>query len=237
MDLIFGYLAGLLTVINPCILPVLPVVLIAALNEHRYGVIALCFGLTIAFVSAGTVVSALGPALGIDDQTISAAASLAMILFGLILLIPALSSRFAVAAGGASNTLSAKMGAGAPTGLRGQFVTGLLLGAVWSPCIGPTLGGAIALAAEGNNILWAMLIMFAFALGVCTLILTLAMLSREALFRSRERLQNLSPIIRPLTGILLVALGLFLWFGLNHPIESWLLDTLPYWLTDLSVSI
>ena len=121
--------------------------------------------------------------------------------------------------------------------MRGQFITGAILGAVWSPCIGPTLGGAIALAAEGNNLIWATAIMTSFAIGVSGVILVLGTLSREALFRQRERLQRLSPYIRPITGVVLVTLGLALWFDLHKSVEFWALETLPYWLTEFSVSL
>jgi len=114
-------------------------------------------------------------------------------------------------------------------------VTGALLGAVWTPCIGPTLGGAIALASAGNNLIWATLIMFAFALGVSTVILALGALSREALMRQRDRMQTLSQYARPIMGGMLIFVGLFLLFGLHYVVEQWAVENLPYWFQDLSI--
>ena len=235
MDLFFGYLAGLLTLLNPCVLPVLPIILIAALNQHRLGPLALCAGLSFTFVFLGLGIATLGPALGIDDQTVSRASSIIMIAFGLILLVPQFSARFSLVTGDISNSLSAKTTGMDDRGLRGQFITGVLLGAVWSPCIGPTLGGAISLASQGNDLPWAGAIMVAFALGVSTIILILATASREALFRNRDRMAKLSRYAKPVTGLLLVLLGLFLFFELNHAVDRWAIDALPYWLQDLSV--
>ena len=235
MDLIFGYIAGLLTLLNPCVLPVLPIILIAALNQHRLGPIALCAGLSITFVSLGLFIASLGPALGIDDTVVSKTASVLMILFGLTLLVPSFSRSFALAAGGASSTLANRTAGFDGHGLSGQFLTGILLGAVWSPCIGPTLGGAIALASEGNNITWAALIMLAFAAGVSTIILVLAGVSREMLIKRRDAMLNLSNKARPIMGVMLVALGLFIFFSLHHAVEAWAVNALPYWLQDLSV--
>ena len=155
MDIVFGYIAGILTLLNPCVLPVLPVVLIAAMNQHRAGPLALCAGMSITFVVVGIFVASLGPALGIDDQVVSQVASVVMILFGLTLLVPALSTRFAMAASGASSAIGSRTSGVDNNGLSGQFITGMLLGAVWSPCIGPTLGGAIAMASQGSNLVWA----------------------------------------------------------------------------------
>ncbi|MEL6966870.1 MAG: cytochrome c biogenesis CcdA family protein [Pseudomonadota bacterium] len=237
MDLVFGYLAGALTLLNPCVLPVLPVILIAALNQHRLGPLVLCAGLSITFVSLGVFLAAIGPAIGVDDQIVSQVAASLMILFGATLVVPVFAQRFAILAGGATATLSNRTAGYQGNGLSGQFLTGVLLGAVWSPCIGPTLGGAIALAAEGNNIPWATAIMTAFALGISTVILLLATLSREALIKRRETLQTLSVYARPIMGWLLIALGVFILFGLHKVIEAWAIDVLPFWFQDLSILI
>ncbi|MEL6735101.1 MAG: cytochrome c biogenesis CcdA family protein [Pseudomonadota bacterium] len=235
MDLVFGYIAGLLTLLNPCVLPVLPVVLIAALNQHRMGPLVLCAGLSVTFVALGVFLASAGPALGLDDQLVSQVAAVVMVLFGATLVIPVLSQRFAVVAGGATASLSNKTASYQGSGLSGQFITGLLLGAVWSPCIGPTLGGAIALASEGNNLPWAATIMLAFAMGVSTVILLLATVSREALMRRRDALQTLSVYARPIMGWLLIGLGIFILLGLHHVIEAWAVESLPYWFQDLSI--
>ena len=236
MDIIFGYIAGLLTLLNPCVLPVLPVILIAALNTHRLGPLYLCAGLCVTFVTVGMVVSSLGPALGIDDIMISRIASMVMIGFGLVLLLPALSQRFTLIASSASSSLSMKTASYDGEGLNAQFITGALLGAVWTPCIGPTLGGAIALASSGNNMVWAALVMLAFALGVSTVILILSASSRDVLMRNRERMQQLSLWARPVMGGLLIFVGVFLLLGFHYTIERWAIETLPYWFQDLSIT-
>lgn len=236
MDIVFGYIAGLLTLLNPCVLPVLPVILISALNTHRLGPLYLCAGLCLTFVTVGLFIASLGPALGIDDTLVSQIASIIMIGFGLILLLPALSQRFTLAASTASNTLSLRTSGYEGQGLSGQFLTGALLGAVWTPCIGPTLGGAIALASAGNSLGWAAAIMFAFALGVSTVILVLGAVSREALMRQRDRMQVLARYARPIMGGLLVSVGVFLLMGLHHVVEAWAVENLPYWFQDLSIA-
>ncbi len=236
MDIVFGYIAGLLTLLNPCVLPVLPVILITALNTHRLGTLYLCAGLCVTFVTVGMFIASLGPALGIDDIVISRIASFMMIAFGLVLLLPALGQRFALAATSASSNLQMKTASYDPQGLNGQFLTGVLLGAVWTPCIGPTLGGAIALASSGNDLLWASFIMLAFALGVSTIILALGALSREALMRNRERMQSLSQMARPIMGGLLIFVGVFLLLGLHYTVERWAIENLPYWFQDLSIT-
>ncbi len=114
---------------------------------------------------------------------------------------------------------------------------GALLGAVWSPCVGPTLGGAISLASQGESLLWAGAIMVAFALGVSTIILALAYGARSALQKRQALMRRIVEKARSILGVVFVAVGLMILFRLHHVIEAWALDVLPYWLTDFSVSL
>jgi cytochrome c biogenesis protein CcdA len=237
MDLILGYLAGVLTFLNPCVLPILPIVLVSAIQQDRYGPIALVAGMTGTFVVIGFTLSALGPALGIDDRIISRIAAFLMIGFGTVLLVPRFGAVFAAATGGLSANANLRLDQSERSGLTGQFITGALLGAVWSPCIGPTLGGAIALASQGESLAFALAIMIAFALGVATVILALAYGTREAIMKRQASLRAIAEKAKPIAGGVLIAVGLMILFGAQHRIEGWMLDALPAWLQDLSVSI
>jgi cytochrome c biogenesis protein CcdA len=237
MDLILGYLAGLLTLINPCVLPVLPIVLASSLQQDRRAPLALAAGMSVTFVALGLGVAAAGPALGLTEDTVARASALVMVGFGLVLLMPVLGGRFALATAGFSAQADARMDAVSSAGLPGQLVGGALLGAVWSPCIGPTLGAAISLAAQGEDLGRAGAIMTAFAAGVSTLILGIAYGARSALSRRQALLRRIAARSKPVMGLAFVIIGTALWFRLNHLVDAWLLDHLPHWLIDLSVSI
>ena len=237
MELILGYFAGLLTLINPCVLPVLPIVLASSLQQDRRAPLALAAGMSVTFVVLGLGVAAAGPALGLTEDTVARASALLMIGFGLVLLMPALGGRFALATAGVAAQADAHMDAVTRAGLPGQLLGGALLGAVWSPCIGPTLGAAISLAAQGEDLAWAGAIMAAFAAGVSTLILGIAYGARSALARRQALLRQIATRSKPVMGVAFVLIGTALWFRLNHTIDAWLLDRLPPWLVDLSVSI
>jgi cytochrome c-type biogenesis protein len=237
MELIFAYLAGILTLINPCVLPVLPIVLASSLHRDRRAPLALAAGMSLSFVCLGLGVTALGPALGLDSDSVAQASALVMVGFGLVMLVPALSARFSTATAGLAARADAQIDATSTTGLGGQLLSGVLLGAVWSPCIGPTLGAAIALASTGESLVRAGAIMTAFALGVSTLIIVLAYGAKSAIRRRQTLLRTLADYAKPVMGLTFIAVGLALWFGLHHAIESWLVQTLPAWLIDFSVSI
>jgi len=235
IELIFAYGAGLLTLINPCVLPVLPIVLASALSADRHGPAALALGMSLSFVVFGMVLATAGHAIGLTQDTLSTVAATLMLLFGLVLVIPAFSRRFEMVTAGFAAGADSRMHAIDLSGFRGQFLGGILLGAVWSPCIGPTLGGAIALASQGSSLFQAATIMIAFAMGVSTLILTLGHGASRAM-RS-DRLRALSHNAKPLIGILFIAVGAMILSGVHHVIEAWAVRSLPIWFQDLSVAL
>jgi len=235
MDLVFGYLAGLLTLINPCVLPVLPIILATALQAGRAGPLALAAGMSVSFVVVGMTVAVFGRALGIDEVMIAQAGAVMMVLFGIVLIVPQFSAGFATATAGLSARADAGIDGIKRDGLGGQFIGGALLGAVWVPCVGPTLGGAIALASAGENLWWAAATMFSFALGISTIIIVLAYGAQNALRNRRDMLRKISGKARLVMGLIFVSVGLALLFNLHKYAEIWLLDHLPFWIQDLSV--
>lgn len=237
MEFVFAYLAGLLTLINPCVLPVLPIVLVSALNADRLGPVALAAGMSVSFVTFGVLVTAFGSSIGLTQDRLAQIGALMMIAFGVVLIVPMFAHGFERATAGMAAGADSQMNQIDASGLKGQFVGGLLLGAVWSPCIGPTLGGAIALASQGSNLGYVTLIMVCFALGVSTLILGLGLGAREAIRTRAQKLRILAEKSKPILGVTFIAVGLMLHFQLNHIIEAWALDVMPIWLQDLSVAI
>lgn len=237
MEFVFAYLAGVLTLINPCVLPVLPIVLVSALNASRMGPVALAAGMSVSFVVFGVLVTAFGSAIGLDQYLLAQIGAVMMIAFGLVLIVPAFARRFELATAGMAGSADARMNTLDQRGVQGQFLGGLLLGAVWSPCIGPTLGGAIALASQGQNLGYVTLIMSFFAMGVSTFILILGLGAREAIRKRAQALRGLAERSKPILGVTFIAVGLMLLLGVHHMIEAWALTVMPVWLQDLSVAL
>ncbi|WP_323763732.1 cytochrome c biogenesis CcdA family protein [Marinovum sp.] len=231
MEMLFAYAAGLLTLINPCVLPVLPIVLASALQSGRAGPVWLAAGMSLSFVTLGVAVTAMGHLVGLTTDDIAQAGAALMVVFGTLLLIPRAALAFSTATAGMAARADHRLDHVDRSTGRGQFLGGLLLGAVWSPCVGPTLGGAISLAAQGESLWRATVIMAIFAAGVSSLILGLAYLAR-----SSGVLRRFATVSRPILGAVFIAVGLMLLFRLHHVIEAWALDQMPAWLIDLSVA-
>ena len=227
-------LAGLLSTLSPCVLPLVPIVIATALGEHRFGPIALAAGLALSFVAIGLLVATVGFAVGLDEEVFRAIGAVLLILLGAVLLVPRLQLELATAAGPIGNWAQAQAGGFSTRGLSGQFAVGVLLGAVWSPCVGPTLGAASVLAARAENLVTVALTMLAFGLGAALPLLAIGLVSREALARWRSRLLTAGSGGRVLLGVVLVGIGALILSGLDKRIETILVEASPAWLTELA---
>ncbi|ANY81287.1 cytochrome C biogenesis protein [Microvirga ossetica] len=226
--------AGILSTLSPCVLPLLPIVLGAAVSEHRLGPAALAAGLALSFVAIGLFVATIGFSLGLDGGVFRSTAAVLLVAFGVVLLVPQLQARVAVAAGPVSNWAEQRFGGFSPGGLGGQFGVGLLLGAVWSPCVGPTLGAASVLAAQGRDLGQVALTMTVFGLGAALPLLLLGLLSREALMRWRGRLMSAGSGAKMALGGVLITSGVLILSGADKSLEASLVSAMPAWLTDLT---
>jgi cytochrome c biogenesis protein CcdA len=229
-----AFLAGALSVLSPCVLPLLPIVLGSAASEHRFAPAALASGLSLSFVVIGLFVATIGFAAGLDTGFFRLVSAVLLIAIGTLLLVPRLSAQAAAAGGPVSNWVEEQFGGFAAQGLGSQFLLGLLLGAVWSPCVGPTLGAASILAAKGENLGQVTLTMIAFGVGAALPLITIGLLSREALSRWRGRLMEAGKGGKALLGGLLVAIGLMVATGLDKRLETLLVDVSPDGLTRLT---
>lgn len=237
IELLLAFGAGVLTLINPCVLPLVPIILAGSISRHPLGPLALAGGLAASFTLFGFGAYAFAQSVGLQTEDISAIGAILMIAFGAVLVVPQASAAFARATTGIAGGGNKAIGAVEGNTVFGQFASGALLGLVWSPCIGPTLGGAIALASQGESLFWAFLIMAFFSLGSAAIVLALGYGSRELIRARRDRLMALMPYARPMMGIALILVGLGIWFHVDKLIEFWALETLPAWFTDLSVAI
>jgi cytochrome c-type biogenesis protein len=132
-----GLLAGALSTLSPCVLPLVPVLVAAAVSAHRWGALALGVGLALSFAGVGVFLATVGASIGLEPDTFRVVGAVLLGVFGVILLVPALQNLFARATSSLSNSGSQLLSRVTLDGLTGQFIVGALLGVVWSPCVGP----------------------------------------------------------------------------------------------------
>jgi cytochrome c-type biogenesis protein len=128
-----AFVAGVLTSLSPCVLPILPLVLVAAASEREYGPVALAAGLAISFVLVGLFVATIGYSIGLTTELFRQVAAALMVMLGAVLIFPPLQSRLAFASGPIANWTDRHFGSARGSGYARQFWVGVLLGAVWTP--------------------------------------------------------------------------------------------------------
>lgn len=234
--LALAFVAGLLSILSPCVLPLVPIVLGAAVTAHTLGAVALAAGLAISFTILGLTLALVGFGLGIDASALRSAAAVIMIALGIILVVPSWQAQLAVAGGPISSWADRRFGGFAASGLAGQFAIGLLLGAVWAPCVGPTLGAASLLASQGRDLPQVALTMAVFGVGAALPLVALGLLSRATLMRVRSRLMSAGKLGKGVLGVAFVVIGVAIVVGADKRIEAALVAASPQWLTELTTS-
>lgn len=232
-----AFAAGGLSVLSPCVLPLVPILIGTASSAHRRGPVALAVGLTLSFTVLGVLLASAGAVLGLDQAVFRNIAAMLLLGFGVLLLSSTLQERFAAAASGVSGAGQGLLARVTLDGLSGQFVLGLLLGVVWSPCVGPTLGATITLASQGQQLTQVMLVMALFGVGAGLPLVILGSLSRGAMLRMRGKLLAAGQQGTKVLGAVMLLLGVFILTGLDKRFETWVLDAAPAWLTRIGTSL
>lgn len=235
--LILSFFAGTLSVLSPCVLPLLPVVVASALHRHAHGPLALAAGLVASSTAVGIFFASFAFALGLDRDVTRAVSAILIASVGVILLVPSLRERFqelfsrvtAPLMQGA-DALSTKL----PATVPGQFVLGLLLGVVWTPCTGPTLAAAVTLAARSESVARAGAVMFVFAIGAVVPVLILAYGSRQMLVARNWDLGAMASVGKPALGAALLLIGVLTVSGGDKIVETWMVDHMPEWLVNVT---
>lgn len=224
-----SFAAGGLSTLSPCVLPLVPVVIGSALGAHRHGVVALASGLALSFTAMGVFIAAIGAALGFDQTLLRNVAAVLFVAIGAVLLSPAAQTWFATRTAGVSAAGGNVLHRIRPDGIHGQFAVGLLLGVVWTPCVGPTLGAAVTLASQGESLAGVTAVMVFFGLGTATPLVILGLLSREAFARLRGKLLNTGQQGKRALGGVLIVVGILVLTGADKTVEAWFTSQAPEW--------
>lgn len=230
----FGLLAGLLSTLSPCVLPLVPILLGSATSVHPRGPLALAGGLAVSYAMIGTALAWAGVALNLNADVFRDAGAIVLALLGLVLMSGSLQQCFATATSGLGNTGNRLMSRVQPDGLWGQFAIGLVLGVVWSPCVGPTLGAAVVLASQGSHLPQVALLMGVFGIGAALPVITLAYVSRGAMVKMRGKLIQAGKAGKTLMGVMMVFIAVLILNGADKTVEAWLVNHAPTWLTTLT---
>lgn len=211
--LILAYLGGVLTIVSPCILPVLPFVFARAGRPFLRNGLPMLAGMAATFAAVATL-AAVGGSWVVEANHYGRITAMALLaLFGLALLFPAVSERLTRPLVSLGGRLSEAAGNDSGGATGPSLLLGVATGLLWAPCAGPILGLILTGAAlQGANV-GASLLLLAYALGAATS-LALALLAGGRVFAAMKRTLGAGEWLRRaggvavLAGVAVIALGL-----------------------------
>lgn len=235
--LVFSFFAGIMTVLSPCVLPVLPAILAAGSSGSGRRVLAIIAGLTLSFIFFTLFLKTLVSFTGISPDFLRMAAIILMAVFGGVLLFPKASDWFALKTGKIASfgsNIQRKFQFGETT-LDG-FILGLILGLLFTPCAGPILATVIILSATESLTLNAILLMVFYAFGSALSLLVILLASRKAMHFFGPLKKHLESI-RKLFGALMILTALLLYFHGEAYLQKWTLKYVPFIQLDTQESV
>lgn len=218
--LLLSFGEGLVLVLSPCILPVLPLMLGAGLGGSKARPLGITLGFALAFTVFALISRQAVMAANIDPGLIRNASLGLLILFGLVMLFPGLSGRWNAAfqnIGAGSDSLIGRIRG---QGFLGGLGIGALIGVVWTPCAGPILAAAIVQIIQADNETQALASIAAFALGAGIPMFFIALFGRSIVGRIGFLKRN-SETIRRAVGAVMIAAAVVILTGFDLKIVAW----------------
>jgi cytochrome c biogenesis protein CcdA/thiol-disulfide isomerase/thioredoxin len=212
----FAFIAGLVTILSPCILPMVPLVLATGAGGGKWRPVGVALGLGLSFTAATLLLTALLAALGLPGDVLRWIAILALAVFGLALLVPAFGARLEPLFGrlaGMSRTSGGH-------GFAGGLALGAMLGVVWAPCVGPIMAAVIVIAATQQVTPVAVAITLAYVAGAAIPLLAIAYGGRAVLARLRRALGPTGGRVPQALGVLMLGTCLLLALGLDLRLQT-----------------
>lgn len=222
---LFAFLAGIVTILSPCILPILPIILASSASDVKsrqkpYGIIV---GFVLSFTFFTLFLSSIVKQFGIPADSLRNFSVIVIVVFGASLVIPRfqlfLESLFAHLA----NHLPSTVG---KTGFSGGVLIGLSLGLLWTPCVGPILASVISLAITGTVTTDAFLITLAYSLGTA-IPMYLVIISGQTLFTKIPWLLANTSKIQKIFGVVMILISFAIYHGYDRNFQTYILSKYP----------
>src|SRR5208337_516992 len=231
--LAFAFLSGVITILSPCILPVLPIVLSGGVGGGKarpFGVLA---GFVVSFTAFTLALSAIVQALGIPVDALRIVAVVLIIIFGVVMLVPWLRNRFELLTSRIARRSGTTPGAQRRNGFWSGVVVGLSLGLIWTPCVGPIMASVISLALTQHVDGGSVSITLAYTLGTSIPMLAI-MLGGRALLKKVPALTRNAGNIQKGFGVLMILVGVAIGFGWDRQFQATILRLFPNYGTGLT---
>ena len=226
LQILFTILAGILTIAAPCILPLLPILLGVSVGQtSKTRPIFIVLGFISTFSIIAVLLSLLTRHLGLDPNIIRNIGIVVLAIFGLLMLRPLLFELLAMR----MNSIFIKVGSmGNPTGRGnlGGFILGMTLGVVWTPCAGPVLASVLTLIALQKELLTAVILLFAYAIGAGVPMLIIAY-GGQYITNRIGIIAKYSNLLQKIFGVIIIVMAIVIYFNYDIKFYAWILNYCP----------
>lgn len=224
---IFAFLSGLVTILAPCIWPILPIVLSAssAGGGGRKRSLGITLGVMTSFTIFLLSISFLARVFNINPSSLRLVAAIVIGLMAVMMIVPKLAAQFEILVSRLANVFGQKNNSN-NSGFKPGFLTGLSLGLVWSPCAGPILATIAALAATGGITLQAVGLAVSYVAGVGVPLFAFAYGGQR--FLSKSRLVNkFTGKIQRVFGVVMLVMAFVIYKNYDVVLQAKILERVP----------
>lgn len=222
--ILFAFIAGIVTILSPCILPILPIVLSSSLTGGKQRPLGIVTGFIVSFTFFTLLLSSIVKATGIGSESLRYVAIVMIGFFGVSLLIPATQVALEKLFSHLSSLIPNRQSLN--SGFFGGMIVGLSLGLLWTPCVGPILASVITLALTGTTSASAVFITLAYAIGTGLPMLAITYGGRTLLQKNHWLLENTAKIQKGF-GVVMIAMAVALFFGVDRKLQTIVLTAFP----------
>jgi len=227
-----AFISGVLTVFSPCVLPILPIILASGIDGKIWRIRGIIAGLVLSFTIASLLLATIVRVFGVPVDVIRNFAVVLLIILGLSMVFPIIWEKVQIFI---ERHWKVKPAQNQSNGFGGGFITGVSLGIVWTPCIGPVIAAVATLAAVNSFSIATVAISFAFALGTGIPLYFIAKGGSRITSKLGAFKQN-NQKIRQVFGIIILATAIFIWIGADRTLQAWTLSHLPESWTQLATT-
>ncbi len=237
IQFLFAFLAGIVTIAGPCILPLLPIILgTSTVKQHKSRPLFIILGFILSFTLFAVLFAILGRTLNLDPSVFRTVAAIVIGLFGVVMLVPNLQEKIFAKLQPLLTRVTPKSANPEASDQWGGFILGASLGLVWTPCAGPVLGSILTLIAANQNLGQAGALLFAYALGAGIPMLLIAYGGQTAMQRVRLLTKHAVTIQR-IFGVIIILVAVALLTGAEVRLQAWLLDRVPWLFLNLNLNL
>ncbi len=234
-----SFLAGVLTIFSPCILPIVPFVVRSSMEKSKWGPVLLALGLATSFSISTYFIATTGRLIGLSPDNLKMASGVFLLIASLLFLFPKLTEKMSLLLAPINNKLQAY---GAKSNSENssvfmEFLNGIFLGPIWAPCSGPTLAIIIGIIVNTPELKSSMLLLAIFSIGAICPILFISYGAKSLVEKVKKKSLNNSHKLKLFLGSLSGVMSILILTGQDKKLESFILSLLPEFITNLSLSI